>query len=75
MGQAKFNFKEVTEQEEGLDFSKKVPCPHCKKPIPYNATMCLYCGETVTTPTKPSPFMWVIVGVVIIGILFMLFKG
>jgi len=74
MGEASFDFKEVTEQEEGLDFSKKIPCPHCKKPIPYNATMCLYCGETVTPIAKRSPFVWVVVGVVIVGILVMLFS-
>jgi predicted nucleic acid-binding Zn ribbon protein len=42
-----FDFGHVTEEDEGLDYKRLVPCPHCKKPIPHNATMCLYCGEDV----------------------------
>lgn len=33
--------------EDDLDFSKLVSCPHCRKPIPQDATICLYCGESV----------------------------
>jgi hypothetical protein len=34
-------------EEEQLDFNEMKPCPHCKQPIPANATLCLYCGRSV----------------------------
>ena len=42
-----FDFETVDEYPEELDYQNLKPCPHCKKPIPSNATMCLYCGEPV----------------------------
>jgi len=42
-----FEFKEELELPEELDYNRLEDCPHCKKPIPNDATMCLYCGEQV----------------------------
>ena len=42
-----FEFKEEPELPEELDYSRLENCPHCKKPIPNDATMCLYCGGQV----------------------------
>lgn len=59
------------ELEEDLDFNKLKPCPHCKKPIPQNATLCLYCGESVNFSTK-KPY-WVIWTAAIMAALFIAF--
>ena len=42
-----FEFREEPELPEDLDYEHTKLCPHCKKPIPRNATICLYCGGTV----------------------------
>lgn len=44
--------------EADLDFNKLKPCSHCKKPVPENATMCLYCGETINSGSSQKP--WVV---------------
>lgn len=55
MPEENFGFTQLPEeQEEQLDFAKQIPCPHCKKSIPRNSTMCLYCGEEVSHRSKPS---------------------
>ena len=62
-----FDFKEVVQESESLDFEKLTPCPHCKKPIPADATMCLYCGESVAKRKKPT---WVIYTAIFLIVLF-----
>jgi predicted amidophosphoribosyltransferase len=57
MSEDYFEFRQVDEEEEGLDFNRLTPCPHCKKPIPQNATMCLYCGKEVMDNKKS---LWVV---------------
>ena len=71
MAEADFEFREVTEEEEKLDYSKLVNCPHCKKPIPHDATMCLYCGDTVELKDKKSG--WLAVATVLLIIVFIVF--
>jgi len=56
-----FNYQSLSEEEEKQDFSKSTACPHCKKPIPHDATMCLYCGEAVAYPGKKRWVVWVAV--------------
>lgn len=74
MQEDKFDFKELSESPETLDFSKKVLCPHCKKPIPHDSTFCLFCGEEVYSTTKSYSWVsWVVIAlVVIIGIIFII---
>jgi len=61
-----FEFREELELPEDLDYKNTKPCPHCKKPIPQNAVMCLYCGEAVYPKThKKSWVMWVALFVII----------
>jgi len=68
-----FDFKEELELPEDLDYKNLKPCPHCKKPIPYNATMCLYCGETVYPDThKKTWIIWTTL-FVIVAFLFLIF--
>ena len=43
----KFDFNTLGELEEHQDYTNLLPCPHCKKPIPQDATLCLYCGQDV----------------------------
>jgi hypothetical protein len=66
MQEGDFDFKEISEEPETLDFSKKVLCPHCKKPIPHDATMCLFCGEEVYKVSPSSWVKWVAIALVII---------
>ena len=66
MNEGNFNFSTYSQGEEHLDYSDCVPCPHCKKPIPKDATLCLYCGEEVYSG-KPH---WVIVTAVVIAVIF-----
>ncbi|HDN85602.1 MAG: hypothetical protein DRP68_04205 [Candidatus Omnitrophota bacterium] len=67
-----FPFQEVLEEEEELDFSQLKKCPYCKKPIPYNAIICLYCGKSLPSPTKAKWKVWIAVIIVISFILFIL---
>ena len=68
-----FEFKQVIEEPEKLDFNKLLPCPHCKKPIPHDSTMCFYCGEDVIFSKKPIWVAWVAGVLIIIFILFCMF--
>lgn len=54
-----FKFFSTREEEERLDFENLKPCRHCGKPIPANATMCLYCGRSTGDYSKKS--FWSIV--------------
>lgn len=65
-----FNFYKATQEDEDLDFSEMVPCPLCKKPIPRNATMCLYCGGSVGYLKKPGWFVFAAILLIIIFIFF-----
>ena len=58
MDDSDFEYKEGQELNENLDFQKLKPCPHCKKPISADSTMCLYCGEEVSVSGKPSWVIW-----------------
>ena len=58
MEQGNFEFRPVNDEDEGLDYQHLKPCPHCAKPIPQNATLCLYCGEEVRFYKKPSWIVW-----------------
>jgi len=69
-----FEFKEEIELPEDLDYNNLKPCPHCKKPIPYNATLCLYCGEPIETTTKDKWIKWVIIFIVIAFLLLILHR-
>jgi len=65
-----FDYKTVKEEDEGLDFDNRVPCPHCKKLIPYNATMCYYCGAEVNFRKRPR---WIFLTTVLLIIIFIAF--
>jgi predicted nucleic acid-binding Zn ribbon protein len=63
-------FKEISEPEEKLDYDNLAACPHCKKPIPQDSTLCLYCGQEVSSPDKKSSWVfWTAIALVIISIL------
>ncbi len=69
MPEERFDFKQVSEEDENLNFAKLKPCPNCKKSIPEDATMCLYCGEEVKESSKPAWVIWTaILLIVIFGI-------
>lgn len=61
MPQSYFDYQQVVEEKEELDFNNLVNCPKCKKPIPYNSTMCLYCGREVYFSKKAPWIIWVAV--------------
>ena len=73
MNEERFDYRSVSEEKEELDFSKLTPCPKCKKPIPHDATMCLYCGEEIIFREKKSWAVWIGVVLIIAFILFCLF--
>ncbi len=68
-----FKFEQVSEEEERYDFDNLVPCPHCKKPIPCDATMCLYCGKEVITRKKSARFIWAVVLLIVLLTLVLIF--
>ena len=69
MNHEEFEFRKVSEEPESLDFNKLVNCPRCKKPIPHDATLCLYCGESVSSGKKSSWIFWTAIFVIVIFIL------
>ena len=74
MDEEHFEYRQVNEEEEKLDFDNLVPCPNCKKPIPQDATMCLYCGKEVPNQRKPATWaVWLVIIAIIVLILFILF--
>ncbi|MCK5287698.1 MAG: hypothetical protein KAJ14_16530 [Candidatus Omnitrophica bacterium] len=76
MDKGYFDFEKITEQKDELDFKNKIPCPHCKKPIPQDATMCLYCGEEVySSCKKPKWFVWTAIISIIVFVIFALGRG
>lgn len=61
-----FKYEEKTELPEEINFNKLKKCPHCGKPIPEDATMCLYCGkETETYGRKKRWIIWIAILVLI----------
>ena len=61
-----FDFETKNELPEDLDFSRTKACPHCNKPIPQDALMCLYCGESINLGReKPTWIIWVSLLVII----------
>ena len=68
-----FNYRALSEEKENLDFKNMAPCPHCKKDIPEEATMCYYCGSEVYRSGKPVWVVWVAVLLIIaFGLLMLL---
>jgi predicted nucleic acid-binding Zn ribbon protein len=61
-----FDFQEIVEEEDKLDFDKLVMCPHCKKPIPQQAVMCFYCGEEVLTKSTSDRWKMLLTAVIVI---------
>ncbi|MCK4912359.1 MAG: hypothetical protein KAS05_01405 [Candidatus Omnitrophica bacterium] len=74
MEQGHFDYKSVSEESESLDFGRLLPCPHCKKPIPHDATMCLYCGQEVVWGKK-SPWFSIVVIILIVALLLFFLKS
>lgn len=69
-----FNFKSVSEEEERLDYNHLEPCPNCKKPIAYDATICYFCSQDVSRQGKTTWVGWIAAGLVIIFILALIFN-
>lgn len=63
-----FDFEQLSEEEENLDYDHLLECPHCQKPIPQDAIMCYYCGREVYLVKKTKRFRW---GFLILIILFL----
>jgi len=74
MDQGYFDYKVVSEESDDLDFEKLVPCPHCKKPIPHDATMCLYCGQE-SVWRKKSPWVTIVVALLIVALLILFLRS
>jgi len=55
-----FDFESVSEEEDNLDYGHLSECPHCKKPIPEDATICYYCGNDVYRDKKSHWFSWLV---------------
>ena len=72
MGQGDFGYRQISEEKDELDFKNLLSCPHCKKPIPADATMCLYCGEGVDFSSNRLQ-SWVIWVAAILIVIFMFF--
>ncbi|MFH1519846.1 MAG: zinc ribbon domain-containing protein [Candidatus Omnitrophota bacterium] len=72
MDQGYFDYQSISEEKEELDFSKLTPCPRCQKPIPHDATICLYCGEEVIPERGSSRLTWVVVLLIIVITVFYL---
>ena len=66
MQEGNIKFREEPEERDDLDFSKKVLCPHCKKPIPHDSILCLFCGEEVHNPKSHSWVSWVAIAMVVV---------
>ena len=73
MSENHFEYEQISEEEEKLDFDNLVPCPNCKKPIPQDATMCFYCGQMVRSQGKSVWITWIVIVLIILLILFLLF--
>jgi len=67
-----FDFHVIDEEEQNLDYKNLVSCPHCKKPIPFDAIMCYYCGEEIVYNKKPWWVAWIIVLIVISFLVFII---
>jgi predicted nucleic acid-binding Zn ribbon protein len=61
-----FDFQEKNELPPQIDFNKLIACPHCKKPIPQDSTMCLYCGESVDYIRPKSKLSIIIISFIIL---------
>jgi hypothetical protein len=72
MNEGHFDYQSVSEEKEELDFDRLVPCPHCKKPIPRDATICLYCGGDVIYRHKSPWFIALAVFIILVFIIFLL---
>ncbi|MFH1504249.1 MAG: hypothetical protein ABIH08_02500 [Candidatus Omnitrophota bacterium] len=72
MNSENFDYQSVSEEQEELNFDKLAPCPDCKKPIPQDAAMCLYCGKKVSRGKKPAWFIWLAVFLIIAFLAFLL---
>lgn len=69
-----FDFKSVSEEEESLDYDHLLECPHCRKPIPKDATLCYYCGQEVYFNDKKSKFSyWVFLFIVALLVGYLIF--
>ena len=72
MAEGDFQFQSFSEEPEQQDYGKLLPCPHCEKPIPQDALMCLYCGKQVHFARRPLWVVWTAIVLVIIFILFLI---
>ena len=68
-----FDFENIEEAREELDFNNLKQCPHCKNPIPKNSILCLYCGKSTSSSKIPKWKVIVILLVVFMFILWILF--
>lgn len=75
MDEGHFDYRSVSETGDDLDFGKLSPCPHCGKPIPNDATMCLYCGRESVRRNKNPRVAIAIFLLVISLIAFFLMSG
>ncbi len=72
MDEGYFDYRHATEEKDELDFENLLPCPHCKKPIPADATMCLYCGKEVNRQAY-GMHSWVVWAAIVLIIIFAIF--
>ncbi len=68
-----FDFKQVDEPKDDLDYDHLVECSHCKKPIPQDAVSCYYCGRPVDLNKKSKWFYWAVFLIIIILLSYLIF--
>ncbi|MCF7873479.1 MAG: zinc ribbon domain-containing protein [Candidatus Omnitrophica bacterium] len=68
-----FDYKQITEQKEGLDYNQLVECPYCHKPIPKDAINCYYCGKPVDFGKRSSWVYWTVFILIIVLLSYFIF--
>lgn len=71
--EGRFDYQSMSEQDDRLDCSQTKTCPHCKKAIAVDATICYFCGQDFACQTKRSWVSWVVGSLIAALILSMLF--
>lgn len=68
MPEDEFDYQQIDEQPDTLNFNERMPCPHCRKLIPVDSTLCLFCGEKTygTTAAQPAWIVWLVIALIVI---------
>lgn len=70
-----FDFESLEEPENSLDYENLIECPHCKKLIAEDATLCYFCGEEVNFKKKSSGGSWAILIFIFLLTIYLILRG